>query len=74
MKIPGSALFRDGDVWNVFLIVDGRAQRRQVEVIHRNAFETEIGRGLSAGEVVIAHPSNDLAAGVRVRLRAPDRP
>jgi HlyD family secretion protein len=73
LKIPSSTLFRDELSWNAFVIVDGRAQRRQVDVLHRNAFEAEIGRGLSIREIVIAHPSNQLEAGVRVRVRPPNR-
>jgi HlyD family secretion protein len=66
---PGSALFRDGDRWSVFVVEAGRAHRRSVEVGHRNALETEIIRGLNPGEEVILHPANDLKEGVAVAGR-----
>lgn len=66
---PGSALFRDGENWNVFVVDGGRARRRTVEVGHRNALETEIIRGLNPGEAVILHPPNDLKEGIAVTAR-----
>jgi HlyD family secretion protein len=66
---PGSALFRDGDRWSVFVVDGGRAHRRPVEVGHRNALETEIIGGLKPGEEVILHPANDLKEDVVVAGR-----
>jgi HlyD family secretion protein len=66
---PGSALFRDGDGWSVFVVEAGRALRKSVGVGHRNALETEIIRGLNPGEEVILHPPNDLKEGVAVAAR-----
>jgi HlyD family secretion protein len=57
---PASALFRDGEQWNVFVFEGGRASRKSVEVGHRNALEAEIIRGLNPGDGVIVHPPNDL--------------
>jgi HlyD family secretion protein len=57
---PASALFRDGEQWNVFVFEGRRASRRSVEVGHRNALEAEIIRGLNPGDEVIVHPPNDL--------------
>jgi len=67
LKIPGSAAFREGDVWRVFGIEQGRAHRRIVEIGHSNQTELEVLNGLKEGEVVILHPSNQLKDGVRVR-------
>lgn len=68
-RVPGSALFRCGEAWCAFVIEDGRAVRRTVEVGHRNAREAEVVAGLGAGETVIRHPGNDLVEGARVRMR-----
>lgn len=65
-KIPGSATFREGETWRVFVIERGRARRKTVEIGHRNQTEVEILRGLTEGENVILHPSNQLKDGVRV--------
>ncbi|HKS28704.1 MAG TPA: efflux RND transporter periplasmic adaptor subunit [Pyrinomonadaceae bacterium] len=69
LKIPTSALFRQGDGWCVYVVEKGRAYRRTVEVGHRGGFEVEITGGLSEGEGVILHPPNQIEEGVRVELR-----
>ena len=66
MKIPASALFRQGESWGVFVVEGGRARRRAVEVAHRSGFEVEITRGLTEGESVILHPSNQIEEGARI--------
>ncbi len=67
LKVPQSALFRQGSGWSVFAIAGGRAKRRDVEIGHRNQSEAEILSGIGAGEEVILHPSNQLNDGARVR-------
>ena len=67
LKVPGSAAFREREGWSVFVIENGKARRRPVQIGHRNQTEVEILGGLTAGELVILHPSNQLSDGVRVR-------
>ena len=69
LKIPASALFRQGEGWSVFVVENGRARRRSVEVGHRGGFEVEIIKGIAESERVILHPSNQLEEGVRIELR-----
>src|SRR6266508_3168460 len=66
LKAPLSALFRSGQRWNAFVVENGLAKRREVETGHRADFEVEVLNGLREGEIVIAHPSNLVADGVRV--------
>ena len=66
LKIPASALFRVGQQWSAFVIDNGRARLRPVEVGHRNASEAEITQGLAEGLEVILHPANDLKDDARV--------
>ncbi|HSQ23005.1 MAG TPA: efflux RND transporter periplasmic adaptor subunit [Pyrinomonadaceae bacterium] len=66
LKIPSSALFRQGEGWSVFVVQNGRAYRRQVELGQRTAFDSEITRGLEDGAVVIVHPSNEISEGISV--------
>ncbi len=66
LTAPTSALFRRGDGWSVFVVDRGRARQRDVVVGHRTPFDAEILRGLAQGEVVIRHPSDRIAEGVRV--------
>lgn len=67
LKIPVSAAFRTGDSWSVFVTRGGRAQRRVIEIGHRNQTEVEVIRGIAEGEELILHPSNQIRDGVRVR-------
>src|SRR5512143_62931 len=70
LKVPSSALFQDGDQWRVFFVRDGRARSGIVQVGHRNPFEVEITGGVAAGDLVIRHPTDKLADGVRVAARS----
>lgn len=73
IKVPLGALFRDGDAWAVFVIVDGRAVMRRVEVGQRNGREARIVGGVAPGETVILHPSDRVRDGTAVRARARGR-
>ncbi len=67
LKVNSSALFREGEKWKVFVADGGTARLREVAVGHQNASETELVNGLSEGESVILHPSNQIADGTRVQ-------
>jgi HlyD family secretion protein len=69
LKLPVSSLFRtDGD-WSVFTVDGGIASVRNVEIGRRNGLEAEVLSGISEGETVIVHPSDDVADGVEVVSR-----
>jgi HlyD family secretion protein len=72
LKVSASALFRCANAWCVFVIEDGRARRRIIEVGHRNLIEAEVTAGVAAGQRVIRYPSNDLTEGSKVRIRIAD--
>jgi HlyD family secretion protein len=67
LKVPTSALFRDGQQWAVYRVVGDRAQPTRIEVGHQTGQEAEISAGLSAGDRVIVHPGDTLKPGVRVK-------
>jgi HlyD family secretion protein len=67
LQVPAGALFREGESWAVFTVEKGRARRRPVRIGHRNPDAVEILDGLKVGETVIAHPSDAIEEGVRVR-------
>ena len=69
LTVPASALFRHGEGWRLFVVEHGRARQRDVVVGHRTSFDAEIVRGLATGEIVIRHPSDRIADGVRVAER-----
>jgi HlyD family secretion protein len=66
LKVPASAVFRSGEGWAVFVVEDGRARQRAVEVGARNPLEAEIRSGVGVGATVIKYPTNEVAEGVRV--------
>jgi HlyD family secretion protein len=68
VSVPTSALFRVGDAWQVFVVDEGRARRREVVIGQRNENESEIVEGLSEGDRVILFPPEDVDDGVGVRI------
>ena len=69
LQIPASALFRWSDGWAVFVIENGQAHRRAVEIGQRGGLVAEIRSGLSEGERVIPHPDDALQEGAAVQVR-----
>jgi HlyD family secretion protein len=69
LKVPTSALFREGDDWKVFVDSGGVARKRTVRVLHRNPLEAMVGDGLAEGEAVILYPSDALRDGASVAVR-----
>jgi HlyD family secretion protein len=68
LRVPLGALFRQGDGWAVYRVVDGRARRTAVPTgIADENFRT-VTSGLSAGDAVILFPGADVGDGVRVRI------
>lgn len=67
LKVPTGALYRKGDQWSVFRVVDGRARATLVQPGASNGTETQILDGLSAGDLVVLHPTSEVQTGVRVR-------
>ena len=69
LKVPVSSLIRDGERWAVFVIEDGRAARRVLELGHRNSLEAEVLAGMREGDALIVHPGDAVADGARVEPR-----
>ncbi len=69
LKIPVSSLFRDGDEWSVFAVDGGVAGQVPVTINHKSGLEAEVLEGLSEGQEVIVHPSDDIEDGVKVAQR-----
>jgi len=66
LRIPVSALFREGSDWAAFAVADGRAARRIVEIGHLNNETAEVLDGLEEGETVIVFASDRIADGTLV--------
>ena len=69
LKAPMSALFRDGEKWQAYVIEGGRAAVRDISVQRHNGLEAEIADGLQPGERLIVHPSDAVHDGTRVKPR-----
>jgi HlyD family secretion protein len=69
LKVPLTALFRDGDDWAVFTVDADRASIQPVELGHKTDFNAEIVSGLAEGDVVIRYPNNHVEQGARIRQR-----
>ncbi len=66
LTVPVSALFRDGADWAVFVLRDGRAVLQPITLGQRNDTLAEVVKGLSDGDQVILHPSDEVVDGARV--------
>jgi HlyD family secretion protein len=66
LRVPIGALFRKREQWTVYTVARGRAQPVPVEVGHKNTTFAEVLKGPPEGTVVILHPSDRIADGVRV--------
>jgi HlyD family secretion protein len=64
--VPLSALFRRGEDWVVFKVLNGRAQLQTVTLGERNLHHAVVMAGLSAADAVITHPGDRITNGVRV--------
>lgn len=69
LTVPIGALFRKGEDWAVFKIRDGRARTTLVQVGRRNNRQAEITDGVSAGDLVVLHPSDRITEGIRIARR-----
>jgi len=67
LQVPGSALFRSGNEWAVFVYDKGKARLRKVEVGQRNGLTAEIISGIKANDKVIAHPGDSISDGTQIR-------
>jgi HlyD family secretion protein len=71
--VPLGALVRDSGDWAVYRIEQQRARLRSVRVGILTDRDAEIVSGLTAGDVVIVYPSDQVRDGVRVGLRVGGR-
>lgn len=70
LTVPIGALFRVGQEWAVYQVIDGVAELQVVELGLRNSLSAQILAGLSAQDTLIVNPSNQVSQGVRVVSRA----
>jgi HlyD family secretion protein len=66
LKVPTSALFRQGEGWAVFKLVGEHAALCPVKIGKKSALAAELLEGLAPSDTVIVHPSDKIAHGVTV--------
>lgn len=67
LKIPIGALFRSGNEWAVYKVVDKRAVETQVVIKTKGSDEALIVSGLSEGDIVIIYPGDLVEDGTRIK-------
>jgi HlyD family secretion protein len=68
LQLPTSALFRADGEWAVFRVEEARARRVAVTPGRRSGLVTQVLEGVEAGDLIITHPGERVAEGVRVRI------
>jgi len=66
LKVPAGALFRHGEEWATFVLVNGKATMRPVKAGRSGGGEVQILDGLRQGEQVILYPGSRVREGQRV--------
>lgn len=69
LQVPASALFRVGDEWAVFRVVDGVARLTKIKVGRQNSNAAQVLEGIQPNDVVVSHPSDKIVDGVKVIAR-----
>jgi HlyD family secretion protein len=66
LRAPTAALFRRGDRWAAFVVEDGKARARTLEIGEQSPEIVEIRGGARDGEQVVLRPGESLRDGMRV--------
>ena len=69
LQIPASSLFRDGEGWAAFIVDDGVAHKRPIDIGRKSGLAAQVLAGVEAGEIVVVHPDDRLHVGARVVMR-----
>lgn len=67
--VPSSALFRHQGKWAAFLVKDGRALLRPVQIGQNNGMSASVVGGLTVGDQVILYPASGLENDSKVAPR-----
>jgi len=69
LVVPSSALFREGEDWAVFIVKDGVATIKTVEIARNNGIKAQVTEGLKLDDQVVLYPSSSLQSGDKVVKR-----
>ncbi|HOL67743.1 MAG TPA: efflux RND transporter periplasmic adaptor subunit, partial [bacterium] len=68
-----TAILQAGDTYSVYVVKDGKAVRRPVEVGETSGEQVEILTGLSPGEEVITLGKENVSSGTRVLVKSTEK-
>jgi HlyD family secretion protein len=71
VRVPLGALFRRGNGWALYKVVDGRAKLTEVQVAEADPHFRAVTAGVNEGDEVIVFPSSSIADDVRIEPRKP---
>ena len=66
LTIPSSSLVPSGEGWGVFVVENGRARLQPITLGHQGKRTLEVLSGLTARELIVAHPDERVRNGARV--------
>lgn len=69
LVVPAGALFRSGKAWRTYVVRDGRAELRALELLRRSGGLAALTSGVEPGEEVIVYPSDSVTPGISVNPR-----
>jgi HlyD family secretion protein len=69
LQVPVSSLFRGKSGWHLFVIENGKAIDKSVTLGMRGTWQAEVLAGVSEGQRVVVHPSNELQDGMAVQVQ-----
>ncbi|HKQ16109.1 MAG TPA: efflux RND transporter periplasmic adaptor subunit, partial [Steroidobacteraceae bacterium] len=69
IRLPLGALFRHGNGWAVYKVVDGRAKLTEVQVAEADPHFRAVTAGITEGDAVIVFPGSSVADNVRIKPR-----
>ncbi|HET7658275.1 MAG TPA: efflux RND transporter periplasmic adaptor subunit [Bacillales bacterium] len=65
--VPMSAILSKGSKSYVFVVKNGKLDKREIETGLTNGVQKEVIKGLRAGEKIVIHPTNPLKEGMVIR-------
>jgi HlyD family secretion protein len=69
VRVPLGALFRHGQGWALYKVVDGKAALSEVQVAEADPHFRAITAGVSEGDSIIVFPSSSISDGTRIKPR-----
>ena len=69
IRVPLGALYRRGNGWALYKVVDGRAKLTEVQVAEADPHFRAVTAGVTEGDELIVFPGSSVSDGVRIKPR-----